>query len=238
MKEKGLSQEGLKTIACLTMLIDHIGAALLPSVMGLRIIGRVAFPIFCFLLAEGVCHTRNSRKYGLRLALGALLSEIPFDLALFGGITLGHQSVMVTLLLGFLALEAIRALERKGRTGLSLAGQVLALWGAIAAADWLNTDYGGAGVLLIALFYFTRQLPRKRLIQALGLTAWVYVFYPGRITLLGLSFPIELPALGAMVPLCLYSGRKDTYGKGLQWAFYLFYPAHLSLLYLIRWILG
>lgn len=234
MKRTGLSQEALKGIACLTMPIDHMGAVLFPSVMVLRVIGRTAFPIYCFLLAEGVCRTRSPKKYALRLGIGALLSEIPFDLALFGGITLRHQSVMVTLLLGFLALEAIRALEGKGRTGLSLAGQALALWGAVAAADWLSTDYGGAGVLLIALFYFTRELPRKRLIQALGLTAWVYVFFPGRITLLGLSFPIELPALGAMLPLCFYSGRKATGSKVVQWGFYLFYPVHLMVLYLIQ----
>ena len=85
--KKCLSQEWLKIIACVIMLIDHIGAVLLPQYIWLRYIGRIAFPIYCFLLAEGVHYTKNPQKYGLRLAAGALLSEIPFDLALFGGVT-------------------------------------------------------------------------------------------------------------------------------------------------------
>src|SRR5699024_500130 len=95
MKEKGLSQEGLKLLACLTMLLDHIGATLVPG-WTLRIIGRLAFPIFCFLLAEGAHYTKNPAKYAFRLAIGAILSEIPFDFALFGGWTWYYQSVMLT----------------------------------------------------------------------------------------------------------------------------------------------
>ena len=99
MEKCGLSQESLKLIACITMLLDHIGATLvLRMVQGMpmpndqyrqlvgiyyafRIIGRIAFPIFCFLLVEGAYRTRNPKKYGLRLFIGMLLSEIPFDLA-------------------------------------------------------------------------------------------------------------------------------------------------------------
>ena len=72
-KKQGLSQEGLKLIACVTMLIDHIGAAFVPW-MWLRMVGRIAFPIYCFLLAEGAFYTRNPRRYGARLAVGALLA--------------------------------------------------------------------------------------------------------------------------------------------------------------------
>ena len=77
--KKGISQEGLKILACLTMLLDHIGAVFVRGYT-LRIIGRIAFPIYCFLLVEGVLHTKNPRRYGLRLGIGLLLSEIPFDL--------------------------------------------------------------------------------------------------------------------------------------------------------------
>ena len=83
MKRYGLSQEGLKLVACVTMLMDHIGAVLLPQYLFLRYIGRIAFPIYCFLLAEGVHYTNNPKKYCLRLGVGTMLSEIPFDLALF-----------------------------------------------------------------------------------------------------------------------------------------------------------
>ena len=93
----GISQEGLKLLACITMLIDHIGATLMIRLIQetsandaslvwlyylMRIIGRIAFPIYCFLLVEGAAHTRDPKKYGLRLFVGMLLSEIPFDLSL------------------------------------------------------------------------------------------------------------------------------------------------------------
>ena len=121
MKKSGLSQETLKIIACVTMLIDHVGATVVESqffvtpfdgiyylYFAMRIIGRVAFPIYCFLLAEGAHYTHNPRKYALRLFIGALLSEPGFDIALFGGWTWENQSVMVTLLLGFGMVELMK----------------------------------------------------------------------------------------------------------------------------------
>ena len=121
MQKRGLSQESLKLIACMTMLVDHLAVII---VMGslysthhgmrleiyetMRLIGRIAFPIYCFLLAEGSAHTHNPVRYGLRLAICALLSELPYDLALWGRITWQHQNVMVTLFLGFCALEVMQ----------------------------------------------------------------------------------------------------------------------------------
>ncbi|MBQ5865712.1 MAG: hypothetical protein IIW56_03400 [Oscillospiraceae bacterium] len=105
MRTRVLPQEGLKLIACLTMLIDHFGHTIVPCLpvpymanlyYACRIIGRIAFPIYCFLLAEGMYHTRNPGKYIGRLAIGILLAEIPFDLLFEGGISWEYQSVMVT----------------------------------------------------------------------------------------------------------------------------------------------
>ena len=107
MEKKGLSQEALKSIACITMLLDHIGATMVRGYT-LRIIGRIAFPIFCFLMAEGAYHTKNPRKYCLRLMIGMLLSELPFDLAFRLKPTWEYQCVMVTLLLGFVVVEIIQ----------------------------------------------------------------------------------------------------------------------------------
>ena len=196
MEKRGLSQEGLKLIACITMLIDHIGATLALRMLQsmpvrneqygllvdiyytLRIIGRVAFPIYCFLLVEGACRTRNPKRYGLRLFVGMLLSEIPFDLAFsYRGHVLfdwNSNSVMVTLLLGFCMIEAMKRLNGIGKTAVVLPFYLL--------AEWMHTDYAGLGILIIAVFALTRGLPREKLYQVIALCL---VVYPGARAVIG-----------------------------------------------------
>lgn len=224
-----LAQEGLKSIACLTMLLDHIGAVFVPGYYTyyiLRIIGRISFPIYCFLLAEGVYFTRNPRKYALRLVLGAVAAEIPFDLAFYGRLTLENQSVMLTLLLGFAALEVLEKLPIWAGVP---ATAVLAL-----AAEWLNTDYGAWGVALIVAFSILRQRPiwQRVLVVTLILLAMDSIGVP----FLG-GIPIELFALLAFLPIWLYSGKKAGWGRGAQFLFYSFYPIHLLLLWMAHQIL-
>lgn len=226
MKKQGISQETLKLIACVTMLIDHIGAIFVPG-YALRAIGRLSFPIYCFLLAEGMHYTRDPKRYTLRLAIGALLSELPFDLAFYGGWTWSHQSVMVTLLLGAGALWLLRW---QGNGLLKLAGIAVMM----VTAKLLHTDYGMNGVLLIVLFGIARELPEKWLLQLLGMFL-IFDRMSSVVMFNFAGFRITLQMLGvfAMVPIALYSGRKATNSKALQWAFYLFYPVHLAVLYLI-----
>ena len=220
-KKHGLSQEGLKLIACVTMLIDHIGAAFVPW-MWLRVVGRIAFPIYCFLLAEGAFYTRNPRRYGTRLAVGALLAELPFELLFFGGISLAHSSVMVTLLLGFVAIESMKKWPKFWP---------LVFFGCAVAAEALGTDYGGLGVMLMVFFAITRQ--KSKVVQTIGvfIICWMIGGYGWQVG--PVYVPIEIVGAAAMVPICLYSGRKATRSKAIQWAFYLFYPVHLTILLLI-----
>lgn len=220
MKYKFLPQEGLKLIACVTMLLDHIGAAVCPSI-GLRIIGRLSFPIFCFLLTEGMSHTRSPKKYLCRLACAAVLSEIPFDLLFFGRLTFQHQNVMLTLLLGGAMLLLIRHSHRPLLTP---------LWVIIACvlAQLLQTDYGYEGILLILLFSLTDSLP----VRFAGIL--LLYFSSGFVAILGLPIPLGLFAALSLIPVCLYSGKKLCSSNALQIAFYLFYPAHMLLLLLIK----
>ena len=134
-----LSGTALKRIACLSMLIDHIGAALLENGLFrqnavwqggvrldfvMRMAGRLAFPIYCFLLVEGFVHTHDFRKYALRMLGFALLSEFPFDWAFFSGVWWGHQNVYFTLLLGLLAMKALDTFRTgEGTPGASSARQ-------------------------------------------------------------------------------------------------------------------
>lgn len=226
MRKKGLSQEALKGIACFTMLLDHIGATMVQG-YALRIIGRIAFPIFCFLMAEGTFYTKNTRKYGLRLMIGALLSEIPFDLAFRGRLTWEYQNVMLTLFLGFLTVEIIQ------RTEFDIV-KVLAVSGGFALAEWANTDYGGFGVLLVVLFSQTRG---KLWFQTIMVAMFSWMINSLKIPVLGILVPIEMFAIFAMIPIALYSGGKVTSNRAVQWGFYLFYPVHLIILVLVRILL-
>lgn len=231
MSKRPLSQEGLKFLACAIMLLDHIGATLIPWGT-LRIIGRLAFPIFCFLLAEGAHYTRNPRNYLLRLGIGAILSELPFDLALFGSWSWRHQSVMITLLLGAMALLAMKRMTQP-----LLKILVLLLFAFLA--DFMNTDYGGAGVLMIALFGLTRERKYGWLVQLLGMYLICRWIIPGgAVWFIGRYVFIEIFAILALIPIWLYSGKKSTSSRAVQWAFYLFYPVHLWILYLISILLA
>lgn len=225
MEKRGLSQEGLKLIACITMLIDHIGAVLMPWNMELRMIGRIAFPIYCFLLAEGAHYTRNPRKYVMRLGIGVLLSEVPFDFALSGGIDWGYQSVMVTLLLGVLALLCMKRTE-------NFAVKLLIVLPFAVVAELLMTDYGAAGVLLVAVFGLTRGQPWWQTL--LGVLVVLYITPSASMSLFGVRFPMELLGGLALVPIACYSGGKLTHSRAVQWAFYLFYPVHLTILALLK----
>ena len=227
MKKRVLSQEALKTIACITMLLDHIGATIVLNCVyratgadralwldiyeALRTIGRLSFPIYCFLLIEGVFHTRNPKQYGLRLLTGAILAEIPYDLAFYDKITWAHQSAMVTLLLGFLMLEAMKKCPER----------LLKLFWVLPfafAAEKLGTDYGAKGMMLIAVFAFTRGMKYKTLWQFLGI--W-YVFSPDHRMMFnwlgGIRWTIQELAVFAVIPIAFYSGQKTTNSKILQW---------------------
>lgn len=222
--KKGLSQEGLKLIACVTMLLDHIGAALVP-VTALRVIGRLAFPIYCCLMAEGMAHTRNPKRYGIRLAIGAVLSEIPFDLLFFGRLTLAHQSVMITLLLGYLMVLWMGKMPRSPMIPVILCAM---------AAELLGTDYGAMGVAMIALFVLTRQQENRLILQILGVAGLCWMIGGVGRHVGGIHIPFQIFGAAAMVPIGLYQGRKATASRWVQWGFYLFYPVHLTVLWLIR----
>lgn len=244
MKNKGLSQEALKLVACLTMLIDHIGVTLvvryMQSVPGIApntmllyqvmgIIGRIAFPIYCFLLVEGAHHTRNPRNYGLRLFVGVLLSEIPFDLAFsyrgFVPFDWSRNSVMVTLLLGFLMIEGMMRVK-----GIWKAAVILPFY---LLAEALHTDYDGMGILLIAVFALTRGIRNEKILCIIG-CASVLCSGMKDMQIFGVWIRMESFAMLALIPIFCYNGRKITNSKAVQAAFYLFYPVHILILALLE----
>lgn len=225
MEKKGvLCQEGLKLIACVTMLVDHT-AVVFGLPMWLRVIGRLAFPIYCFLIVEGIAHTRSPGRYFLRLGIMAVISEPIYDFVLYGGRSLwAHQNVLWLLLLGALMVEGLGRVKQP-------MWKVLLIVPCYFVADALHLSYGGNGILLIALFALTRELPGEKWIQTAGMVLLNGLMPSAHIALFGASVSVQLFGALAMVPIALYSGQKRTKSKALSWGFYIFYPLHLLALY-------
>ncbi len=185
-----------------------------------RMIGRIAFPIFCFLLVEGFLHTSDKIKYAIRLAVFALVSEIPFDLAFQSKVLeFGYQNVGFTLLFGFLGMIALEYVEKKEIQNIVTKSlfQILAALIVMAAAQFLRTDYGATGVMAILLFYILRN---NRFYQiAAGC----------------LLFLQEMSALFGFLPILAYNNKR---GLNVKWVFYIFYPLHLLILFAICYFLG
>ena len=220
-----ITSSWLKWLAIASMLIDHLGAVLLePWLMTggglaahsdidwilvdsiLRLIGRLAFPLYSFLIVEGYHHTRDVRRYATRLALFALISEIPFNLAISQNWSdLSHQNVFFTLLAGLLAIWAMDQLK-------TWPLRLLLVGGLILGAEWLMTDYGAYGVLLIVILHWTRSDRRQQ--------ALVGALYNLR----------QLTASLAVLPIYFYNGQK---GRSSGKWIYLIYPVHLMVYALI-----
>ena len=228
-----LSGSSLKLLAVLSMTADHVSLHLLQYdarfteplftchhypvslFLLLRCAGRLAFPLFAFLVTEGFTHTRSRRRYGLSLLLLALLSVVPWSLVHESQwLMLKSQNVMFTLLLGFLALCAVERWERGRLTAVQLS---LLLLTVVASATALRSDYGACGVTFILCLYVLRQ---HRVLQAaVGF---------GLLPMKWLSAP-------AFIPMNMYNGRRGFIrGTVSKYAFYAYYPFHLLVLYHLR----
>lgn len=238
VKKMRLSGFAVKRVAVISMIVDHVcGFIIRPYYMerfhiitseaqahqsmrwyylieSCDAIGSIAFPLFCFLLAEGFLHSRNRLKYALRLTAFALISEIPFNLVHNGTVFFyGLQNVMFTLATGIFTLYAASLAENRLTGGKKLWFARIAITAAgMGAALLIKGEYVFLGVLAVSLFYYLREY------------RWLKF----------LSFaPLIVPSvwsLLAVIPILLYNGAR---GKGSKYFFYIFYPAHFLLIYLL-----
>ncbi len=244
----GLTAFSLHLLANLFMLCDHLWGTSIVDAEWLSWIGRLAFPLFAFLLTEGFVHTRSRRRYCLRLLGAALLSEIPFDLMMTDTVFYPlHQNVVWSFLLGMGMLCLFARIGELRRPLLRLPLYAAVLLCFYLLGFLLFVDYYGWGMLIIALFYFTRiDRTQTRLGIFLRMAVQLILMYwincemmQGQVwdvMLFGVSFTLHKQGLAllALPFIWLYSGRQGKYSPALRRMFYLIYPTHL----LLFWILS
>lgn len=228
-KLRVISGSGLKLLALVCMLIDHTASVLLRKsgivlfrvgqqqillYTAMRAVGRIAFPIYAFLLVEGFLHTRDRRRYALQLFLFALVSELPWNLEHSGTWRYATQNVFFTLFLGVLALAAAEKLLLSQSERLRYSG---ALLGLLLISAVFNADYGSRGLTFILMLYLLRGAPLFRAV-------------------IGSCFLNSGFRAGvAFLPIALYSGRRGfIHGPAAKFLFYAAYPVHMLLLFWIK----
>lgn len=224
----GLSNNQLKIIAMLTMLVDHVGVYLLPQFVTLRCIGRISFPIFAYMIAQGCQFTRNRIRYFMQIFWLGVMCQIVF-FCVQGSL---YQGVLMTFTLAIGLIFAIDYFVAKKNILSSLL--LVAVCGAVAflcyglpellpGTDY-GIDYGLCGVLIPVA---VRYLPGKAM-KLLG----VSVLLLGLVHTLG---SLQWFAFLAIPLLAFYSGSRGRWN--LKYLFYVFYPTHFVVLYLIKILL-
>ena len=242
----------LKWVAIAAMLIDHtaavMGGWLPPLCSGLmRDVGRIAFPIFAYGIAQGCVYTHSARRYLGRLLLFAVLSELPYRLALrAGSLAFGLFNVFFTLLAGAACCQIIKFCRSKGRRWAWAA--VVPVGAIVLLCEMQHTDYGGFGVLCVLLPYLFWESKPARLIALGSVVALIYIVVSH---FQGFGMPLywiyapenvgsmvreTLFALAGVGLIALYNGQPGS--KKGKWFFYVFYPVHLLALFALDWALG
>ncbi|MCO7354049.1 TraX family protein [Riemerella anatipestifer] len=214
MKLQIITAFHLKMIAIITMIIDHFGLIFFPQEEIYRIIGRIAFMLFAFLLVEGVEHTKDFKGYLKRLLIWALISEIPFDLAMTGELfNLEKQNVFFTLFLSAFGIYQVK----NSKTRIKKIAVIIATFFVI---DLLKADYGTYGLMVIYAFYLMKKMEFKLIfIQILSSFATFFVNY------------LQMWSGLAFLPIVFYNGKQ---GIKTGKIFYSFYAVHLLLFSVIK----
>lgn len=227
---RGLTGNQLKIIALIAMTLDHAGKLLWPGCMWMQLVGRLAFPIFAYMVAEGCAYTKNRKKYLGMMAGLAFVCQMVYLVAM-GSL---YQSVLVSFTLSILIIYIVDWAESKGRIWVTFAmasvsyGAAWFLCEKLSAVLWrtdYNIDYGFTGILLVTGIYYAKGRLAKLAMATIMLAALAVVF--GKIQWYGL---LALPLLA------LYGGERGKYK--LKYLFYIYYPAHLAGIYLLGLLLG
>ena len=215
----------LKLIAMASMVLDHVGDSFFPDQVWMRVLGRIAMPVFAFCISEGFAHTHDKQRYLLRMGIFSLVSEVPFDLVTAGvPLESSHQNIMATFFWAILGLMLFERITGEGAPKSREAAGFIMLAVFAMLSVLLGLDYNMLGCGLIFVFYLLRG-------KGLEIEAAAGAVYPALLRNMGIYW---FGLLG-FLPILSYNGQR---GRGLKWLFYLFYPGHLLLIWLVRTMLG
>ncbi len=236
IKNNRLTSWGLHLLAMALMLCDHLWATVVPGSNWLTMLGRLAFPIFAFMIAEGYHHTKSFKKYLGRMAIFALIAEIPFNLMYETSFIYPfQQNVLWTFLLGLFCMNAIDKARSRWKPMAAIPIAALEAAGCTLIATLGMTDYMGQGVLMILVFYLFRGRKWYHLLGQLAGLYYINWEMMGGLTVSfgGYEIPQQGMAVLAMLPIWLYRGRQGHHSKAFQYFCYGFYPVHMLILGLL-----
>lgn len=223
------------------MLCDHLWGTIVPGNDWLTCIGRITFPIFAFMLVEGYFHSSSLKKYFLRLLIFALISEIPFNLAMGSRVFYPiHQNVLWS----FIIALALICWNEKAKNSEKIWKRIAVACASVIAAYILGlvtmVDFYHAGILTVLVFYFFRG--KKWWNYLLQLICLWYINtemlggYGYELSVLGFDFFLQRQsfAMLALIPIWLYNGKQGHHSKIFQYICYGFYPAHLLVLGILK----
>ena len=240
--KKIINNNTLKIIAMILMLLDHLWGTIIPGNQWMTLIGRMAFPIFAFLIVEGFFHTSDLKKYMKRLFIFGLISEIPFNLIYTGSIIFPfHQNVMFTLLLGLLIINEIDKLKNTKEIKKKII-PILKIFLFLLISIIGFVDYGVTGVLTIVVFYLFRGFKLAWIGQLISLILLYIVFFEGQSVIFNIfnyEYFLPLQSIGvlSLIFIWLYNGEKGKNNKLIKYLFYSFYPVHMLVIYLIYYFI-
>lgn len=213
----------LKIIACITMFIDHLRYIIPTKPLFMSYIGRIAFPIFAFQIAEGYSHTKNLKKYFFRLFILALISQVPYSLY-FNKLT---PNIVFTLLLGIITIYIYDNMKNHKTL------QFTSIFFILILSEVFHCDYSYYGITIILIFHILKD-KKIAMTSCFGIATFIYFF------IIYKSFFLDYRVIllcictfSAIIPCLLYNGKQ---GKKMKYLFYIFYPAHLLFLLMLTYL--
>ena len=216
----------LKLIAILSMVFDHSGYIIFNGFSFFNYIGRFAFPIFAFQISEGYLHTKNLKRYFLRLIIFAFISQVPYMLfhsIISSGFAL---NIFFTLVLGLASITCYDKIPNKFLGILSCT--FLAI-----IAEFCNMDYGAYGIAIIVLFYIFKENALLMPLSFIIATLFKYITYIIKLGFADIIVNLWIFTTLSIIFISFYNGKK---GKDIKYILYIFYPLHLLVIYLISLI--